>query len=113
VGIADASECRFTQHEISPTLVFTGVATIVLVLAAWPFLKLRLIGDRQRVRSRSGGGGAECVPTTLCVVAQIQTVLSLIQAAACDAVALHIEWSNRRGPKARVERVARRTRSRA
>jgi hypothetical protein len=50
VGLVNASEFRSKTHEISPVLVIACLAVILLSLAGWPFLKIRLLGERQRAK---------------------------------------------------------------
>ena len=50
VGLVDAAAFGSKAREIPPTVVTACVALILMGLAAWPFLKLRLIGERQRIR---------------------------------------------------------------
>ena len=50
VGLVDAAAFSSKARQITPTVVIFWVAAILLALASWPFLKLWLIGERQRVK---------------------------------------------------------------
>lgn len=49
VGLVNASEFRSKAREIPPTVVMACIALILMALAAWPFLKLQLMGERHRL----------------------------------------------------------------
>jgi len=50
VGLIEASAFRSKARQIPTTLVFVFSAAILLALAGWPFLRMRLLGERQRIR---------------------------------------------------------------
>jgi hypothetical protein len=52
VGLVNASEFRSKTREFSPVVVIVCIALIMLALAGWPFLKISLLGERQRARRR-------------------------------------------------------------
>lgn len=49
VGLVPVAEFASKARQIPPTVVIACIALILLAFAGWPFLKLRLIGERQRV----------------------------------------------------------------
>ena len=59
-GLVNASEFTANTREISPTVVVACIALILLALAGWPFLKIWLIGERQRARRRDVVAVAGC-----------------------------------------------------
>jgi hypothetical protein len=50
VGLVNASKFAAKTREISPVFVIACIAVILLSLAGWPFLKIRLLGERQRAK---------------------------------------------------------------
>ena len=50
-GLVESDTLRSQSWEIPTTLVKLAVMLILIALIAWPFLKLALIGDRQKVRA--------------------------------------------------------------
>jgi len=50
VGLVDAAAFGSKTRQITPTVVIVCVAAVLLAVASWPFLKLKLIGERQRVK---------------------------------------------------------------
>src|SRR5262245_46242452 len=50
VGLVNAAAFQSNTREIPPNVVVGCIAIILLVFAGWPFLKLKLIGERQRIR---------------------------------------------------------------
>jgi len=50
VGLVNAAAFRSNTREIPPNMVIGCIAVILLALAGWPFLKFKLIGERQRIR---------------------------------------------------------------
>lgn len=50
VGLADARALSTSSSAISTTWIKLATAGVLLALVGWPFLKLWLIGERQRVR---------------------------------------------------------------
>jgi hypothetical protein len=59
-GLVNASEFNANTREISATVVVMCIAVILLALAGWPFLKIWLIGERQRARRRDVVAVAGC-----------------------------------------------------
>ena len=51
VGLVEANAIKSQSWAISTTFVKIVVIVILLALVAWPFLKLTLLGERQRVRA--------------------------------------------------------------
>lgn len=49
VGLVPVAEFSSKARQIPPTVVIACIAVILLAFAGWPFLKLKLIGERQRV----------------------------------------------------------------
>jgi hypothetical protein len=50
VGLADAATLSTGSYAISTALIKLATGAVLLALVGWPFLKLWLIGERQRVR---------------------------------------------------------------
>jgi hypothetical protein len=48
-GLVETSRLESSSRAISPTLVIAGVAAVLLAFVSWPFLKLLLLGDQQRI----------------------------------------------------------------
>jgi hypothetical protein len=48
-GLVEANRLDSASRAISPTLVLIGMAAVLLAVVSWPFLKLALLGDRQRI----------------------------------------------------------------
>jgi hypothetical protein len=49
VGLVPISEFSSKARQIPPTAVIACIAVILIAFAGWPFLKLKLIGERHRV----------------------------------------------------------------
>ena len=50
VGLIDAAVFSSKARQFPTTLVFVFSALILLAFTGWPFLRMRLIGERQRIR---------------------------------------------------------------
>ena len=48
-GLIETGRLDSMSQTISPTLVLIGIAAVLLAVVTWPFLKLALLGDRQRI----------------------------------------------------------------
>ena len=48
-GLVETATLDASARTISPTAVLIGIAFVLLAVVSWPFLKLALLGDRQRI----------------------------------------------------------------
>lgn len=48
-GLVETAALNSNARAISPTAVLVGIALVLLAIVSWPFLKLALLGDRQRI----------------------------------------------------------------
>src|SRR6202521_4963366 len=49
-GLVSNEKILFDSLKVPPSLLGAGLAVLVLALTSWPLLKLKLLGERQRVR---------------------------------------------------------------
>jgi hypothetical protein len=48
-GLVESASLDSNARTISPTVVLAGIALVLLAVVSWPFLKLSLLGERQRI----------------------------------------------------------------
>ena len=92
-GLVESDALRSQSWAISTTLVKLAVMAMLIALIGWPFLKLALIGDRQKVR----------VSDFFQVGASSIAGLAIITIALLDVVAY---WQLNRDTDAQLERLA-------
>ena len=93
-GLVESDALRSQSWAISTTLVKLAVMAMLIALIGWPFLKLALIGDRQKVR----------VSDLFQLGASSVAGLAIITIVLLDVVAY---WQLNRDTDAQLERLAR------
>jgi hypothetical protein len=92
-GLVESDALRSQSWAISTTLVKLAVMAMLIALIGWPFLKLALIGDRQKVR----------VSDLFQLGASSVAGLAIVTIVMLDAVAY---WQLNRDTDAQLERLA-------